>query len=43
MEIRHAIHPEHAKQFSTEELREHFHLIQGLFEQDAVKIGIQLL
>ena len=37
MEIRHAIHPEHAKQFSTEELREHF-LIQGLFEQDAVKL-----
>lgn len=37
MEIRNAIHPEHAKQFSTEELREHF-LIQGLFKLDAVKL-----
>jgi len=37
MEIRNAIHPEHAKQFSTEELREHF-LIQRLFELDAVKL-----
>lgn len=37
MEIRHAIDPEHVKQFSTEDLREHF-LIRELFKLDAVKL-----
>jgi 4-deoxy-L-threo-5-hexosulose-uronate ketol-isomerase len=37
MEIRNAIHPEHAQQFSTEELREHF-LIQELFKVDAITL-----
>jgi 4-deoxy-L-threo-5-hexosulose-uronate ketol-isomerase len=37
MEIRHAIHPEHAKHFTTEELRQHF-LIQELFRPNAVKL-----
>jgi len=37
MEIRHAIDPKHAKQFSTEELREHF-LIRELFRLDSVKL-----
>ena len=37
MEIRHAIDPEHAKQFSTEDLRKHF-LIRELFKLDAVKL-----
>ena len=30
MEIRHAVHPEHAAMFGTQELREHF-LVEGLF------------
>lgn len=37
MEIRHAIDPEYAKQFSTEYLRKHF-LIRELFKLDAVKL-----
>jgi len=37
MEVRHAINPEGAKCFSTQELREHF-LIQDLFTPDAVKL-----
>jgi 4-deoxy-L-threo-5-hexosulose-uronate ketol-isomerase len=37
MEIRNAIHPEQAKQLSTEELREHF-LIQDLFTLDEIKL-----
>ena len=37
MEIRHAIDPEYASQFSTEELRKHF-LIQNLFESDSVEL-----
>ena len=37
MEIRNAIDPEHAKQFSTEELRKHF-LIRELFKLDSVKL-----
>jgi 4-deoxy-L-threo-5-hexosulose-uronate ketol-isomerase len=37
MEIRNAIHPEHAELFNTEETREHF-LIQDLFVPDAVKL-----
>ena len=37
MEIRNAIHPEHAALFDTEELREQF-LIQELFRADRVKL-----
>ncbi len=37
MEIRQAIHPEHAAMFATEELREHF-LISNLFRPDRVKM-----
>jgi len=37
MEIRNAVHPDHAAIFDTEELREHF-LIQGLFEPNRFKL-----
>lgn len=37
MEIRNAVHPEHAALFDTEELREHF-LIQNLFDPDQFKM-----
>ena len=37
MEIRNAVHPEHAELFDTEELRDHF-LIQQLFIPDQVKL-----
>ena len=37
MEIRNAVHPEHAVLFDTAELREHF-LIQELFNPDEVKL-----
>jgi 4-deoxy-L-threo-5-hexosulose-uronate ketol-isomerase len=37
MEIRNAIHPEHARQFDTQELREHF-LITDLFTPDKIKL-----
>jgi len=37
MEIRNAVHPEHAAQFDTAQLRGHF-LIQDLFQPDAVKL-----
>ena len=37
MEIRNAVHPEHAAMFDTEELREHF-LIQDLFNPDRFKL-----
>lgn len=37
MEIRNAIHPEHAEMFNTEEIREHF-LIQELFSVDEIKL-----
>lgn len=37
MEIRNAIHPEHAAMFDTEELREQF-LIQNLFKPDEIKL-----
>jgi 4-deoxy-L-threo-5-hexosulose-uronate ketol-isomerase len=37
MEIRNAVHPEHAALFDTEEMRDHF-LIQELFRADRVKL-----
>ena len=37
MEIRNAVHPEHAQHFTTEQLREHF-LVQELFRLNAVKL-----
>jgi len=37
MEIRNAVHPEHAAFFDTEELREHF-LVQELFNPDQFKL-----
>lgn len=37
MEIRHAVHPEQAKHFTTQELREHF-LVQEVFRPNAVKL-----
>ncbi|MCK4782911.1 MAG: 5-dehydro-4-deoxy-D-glucuronate isomerase [Desulfobacteraceae bacterium] len=37
MEIRNAVHPEHAQHFTTEQLREHF-LVQELFRPNAVKL-----
>ncbi len=37
MDIRHGIHPEHAKTLDTEELRREF-LIEGLFQKDALKM-----
>jgi 4-deoxy-L-threo-5-hexosulose-uronate ketol-isomerase len=37
MEVRHAIDPEQAKHFSTEEIRGHF-LIQDLFTPDTIKL-----
>jgi 4-deoxy-L-threo-5-hexosulose-uronate ketol-isomerase len=37
MEIRHAVHPEQAKHFTTDELREHF-LVQDVFRPNAVKL-----
>lgn len=37
MEIRNAVHPDHAVLFDTEELREHF-LIQNLFKPDEAKL-----
>ena len=37
MEIRNAVHPEHAAIFDTEELRDHF-LIQDLFRPDQIKL-----
>ena len=37
MEIRHAVHPEHAVQFDTAQLREQF-LIQNLFTPDEIKL-----
>jgi 4-deoxy-L-threo-5-hexosulose-uronate ketol-isomerase len=37
MEIRNAVHPDHAVLFDTAELREHF-LIQDLFKADSVKL-----
>lgn len=37
MEIRNAVHPEHAALFDTEELREHF-LVQELFGPDRFKL-----
>lgn len=37
MEIRHPIHPDHAKKLTTEELRSHF-LITDLFEADEMKM-----
>ena len=37
MEIRNAIHPEHARQFDTKKLREHF-LITNLFKPDEIRL-----
>jgi 4-deoxy-L-threo-5-hexosulose-uronate ketol-isomerase len=37
MDIRHAVHPEHAKTFDTEALRKHF-LIDQIFENDRVHL-----
>jgi len=37
MDIRHPVHPDHAKTFTTEELRSHF-LITDLFAEDAVRM-----
>lgn len=37
MDIRHGIHPEHAKTLDTEALRREF-LIEGLFQKDALKM-----
>ena len=37
MEIRNAVHPDHAVMLDTEELREHF-LIQDLFKPDEIKL-----
>ncbi|MBW2410128.1 MAG: hypothetical protein JRF72_10050 [Deltaproteobacteria bacterium] len=37
MEIRNAIHPEHAASFDTGHIREHF-LIQNLFNPDEIKL-----
>ncbi|MEJ2170133.1 MAG: hypothetical protein P8X90_31930 [Desulfobacterales bacterium] len=37
MEIRNAIHPEHARQFDTKELRAHF-LITDLFKPDEFRL-----
>jgi 4-deoxy-L-threo-5-hexosulose-uronate ketol-isomerase len=37
MEIRNAIHPEHAKRFTTDELREHF-LVTDLFKVNEIKL-----
>ena len=37
MDIRHAIHPEHAKTFDTEALRQQF-LIEGLFVKDQIHL-----
>ncbi len=37
MEIRNAVHPEHAALFDTEELREQF-LVQELFKPDRFKL-----
>lgn len=37
MEVRHAVHPDHAAAMDTEELREHF-LIQSLFDGDEPKM-----
>jgi len=37
MEIRNAVHPEHAELFNTEEIREHF-LIENLFRPDNIKL-----
>lgn len=36
IEIRHAVHPDQAERFSTEELREHF-LVSGLFQPGRMK------
>jgi 4-deoxy-L-threo-5-hexosulose-uronate ketol-isomerase len=38
MEIRNAVHPDHAVLFDTAELREHF-IIQGLFKADEVTLA----
>lgn len=35
MEIRYSVHPEHAKQFSTDDLRKHF-LVDKLFKEDEI-------
>ncbi len=37
MDIRHAVHPEHAKAFDTEALRNHF-LIEKLFAEDQIQL-----
>jgi 4-deoxy-L-threo-5-hexosulose-uronate ketol-isomerase len=37
LDIRHAVHPEHAAGFHTDQLREHF-LIESLFEQDTPRL-----
>lgn len=37
MEVRHAVHPDHAAAMDTEELREHF-LIQNLFAEEPVMV-----
>lgn len=37
MDIRHAVHPEHAKTFDTEALRKHF-LIEKLFEKEHLQL-----
>jgi 4-deoxy-L-threo-5-hexosulose-uronate ketol-isomerase len=37
MDIRHAVHPEHAAVMGTDELREHF-LVEGLFKTDQTRI-----
>ena len=37
MDIRHAVHPEHAKTFDTEALRQHF-LIENLFVQNQIQL-----
>lgn len=37
MEMRYSTHPEHAKHFTTEELRQHY-LIQELFVPEEVKL-----
>lgn len=37
MEIRHSIHPEHAKKFTTDELRKNF-LVKELFKHDEIKM-----
>lgn len=37
MEVRYSIHPDHAREFSTEELRESF-LIESLFVKDEIKM-----